>query len=136
MLIVDCSVAIAWVVAERATAVARDILEQPDRLSAPDVFWSECANALWAKTQRGELSDVSAGRALDALLMIGIADIPSRPLANDALRLGRLMRHPVYDAMYLAAALSEDAVVVTLDQRFAAAAETAGYGDRIRLLTA
>lgn len=136
MLIIDASVAIALVIPEHGSAAARRAVESADRLAAPDLIWSECVNVLWLKSRRNEITAREAERALDALLNLGVAVTSASALAKDTLRLARDLQHAAYDCTYLAAAIANQTVIVTLDRKFAAAAQAAGYGDRVRLLTA
>ena len=53
--IVDASVAIKWVVDEPGTEHA--LLLRRDSLAAPDLLVPECANILWKKVRRKELSE-------------------------------------------------------------------------------
>ena len=57
--VVDASIAIKWVVEEAGTTQAL-ALRKNARLIAPDLLVAECANILWKKTQRGELSPEEA----------------------------------------------------------------------------
>ncbi len=54
-LVIDASVAIKWVVEEDGTESAL-ALRQQAKLIAPDLLVPECANILWKKAQRNELS--------------------------------------------------------------------------------
>ncbi len=54
-LVIDASIAIKWVVEEDGTDLAL-ALRQKARLMAPDLIVAECANILWKKVQRKELS--------------------------------------------------------------------------------
>jgi hypothetical protein len=54
-LLIDASVTLKWVVEEDGTDLAL-ALRQKARLMAPDLMVAECANILWKKVQRKELS--------------------------------------------------------------------------------
>jgi predicted nucleic acid-binding protein len=55
-LVIDASIAIKWVVEEAGTDLSL-ALRQKARLMAPDLIVAECANILWKKAQRKELSN-------------------------------------------------------------------------------
>ena len=60
VFVVDASFAIKWVVDEAHTTQA--LLLRRHRLIAPDLLIAECANVLWKKVRRGELTrQVCAG---------------------------------------------------------------------------
>ncbi len=61
-LVVDASIAIKWVVEEEGTPQAL-ALRKSARLIAPDLLVAECANILWKKARRGELSSEEADLA-------------------------------------------------------------------------
>lgn len=115
-LVIDASVAIKWVVEEDGTEFAL-ALRQQARLLAPDLLVAECANILWKKVQRKELSP---DEALLAARLIQSADmelIPSRALMEAATRLAIELDHPAYDCLYLALAIEKACRFVTADQR-------------------
>ncbi len=60
-LVINASVAIKWVVEEPGTDKALELLAF--RLSAPDLLIAECANILWKKVVRRELSAEEASLA-------------------------------------------------------------------------
>ena len=57
-LVIDASVAIKWVIAEHGTREALSLRRH--RLFAPDLLVAECANVLWKKTRRNELTEDEA----------------------------------------------------------------------------
>ncbi len=118
--VIDASVAVKWVIPEALTDQAERILASAEELLAPDLLLVEVANALWKKTERGELSSAEAGRALDIILSSGVVIRPSRPLLSRALVLAGRFAHPVYDCVYLALAEHERATLVTGDERLLA----------------
>ncbi len=54
-LVIDASIAIKWVVEEDGTPQAL-ALRGRTKLIAPELLVAECANILWKKVQRDELS--------------------------------------------------------------------------------
>jgi predicted nucleic acid-binding protein len=95
------------------------------RVSAPDVFALEAANAFRTFAARGALEpDVAAG-ALDDLLALPIRARPGRrprpPGAHAALEL----EVTVYDAAYVIVARGLEGTLVTSDRRLAATYEPA-----------
>ncbi|CAK0765232.1 hypothetical protein CCP3SC1_450011 [Gammaproteobacteria bacterium] len=74
-LIVDASIAVKWVVEEVGTNEAL-ILKHTHRLAAPDLIIAECANILWKKVRRGELSPDEASLAARLLQKANIAKPP------------------------------------------------------------
>jgi predicted nucleic acid-binding protein len=58
-LVVDASIAVKWVVEEEGTLHALALLRQA-KLIAPELLVAECANILWKKVLRDELSEDEA----------------------------------------------------------------------------
>ena len=131
--VIDASVALKWVLDEPGKEAA-DVLLDGDLL-APSLWLIEAANALWKRSQRGELR---AGEAAAMLAELRNAPVTTVPIETDvaaALDIAARLGHPVYDCVYLALALREDAEVVTADRRFvAAAAKDPELAGRVRLL--
>ena len=57
--VVDASVLIKWVMQEEGSDAAIRLIAGPT-LSAPDLLMSECANILWKKVHREELTHEEA----------------------------------------------------------------------------
>ncbi|WP_299653982.1 type II toxin-antitoxin system VapC family toxin [uncultured Jannaschia sp.] len=135
-IVIDASVAIKWVVGEEGSEDAVRLIGGP-RLSAPDLLMSECANILWKKVRRGELTRNEALLAIDLLVRADIELAPTRALASAAMALSLDLDHPAYDCMYLALAVARGDVFVTADRRFVhLVAERGGshLQDRVREL--
>ena len=118
--VVDASVAVKWVVAERDSEAAVRLAEHD--LLAPELLIVEAGNALWSKGRRGELSDVEAADRLEALLVMPVLLVPSPGLAARALDLALGIGLTVYDALYLALAQARGVPLVTADRRLLALA--------------
>jgi predicted nucleic acid-binding protein len=119
-VVVDASVAVKWVIPEVLSDRADALRGRADRLLAPDLLLPEAANALWKKLIRREITAREAAQALDLLMSSGLDLRPAGPLLGRALELGRRLRHPVYDCVYLVLAQREGAALVTADQRLLA----------------
>lgn len=117
-LVVDASVVIKWVVQERGSDDAVRLLDGPT-LVAPDLLVPECANILWKKVHRGELSREEATAAAELLMRADIEPVPTRALMALALRLALDLDHAAYDGTYLALAVDRDISFITADVRFA-----------------
>ena len=113
--VIDASVAIKWVVDESGTEQA--LLLRRHRLVAPDLLVPECANILWKKVRRGELSDAEAILAARLLQRAEIELEPTRGLLESAMKLAIALDHPAYDCIYLALAEALSCAMVTADER-------------------
>jgi predicted nucleic acid-binding protein len=113
---VDAGVAVKWVIEEDDTPRAL-ALRQPARLIAPEMLVAECANILWKKTQRGELSKQEALLAARLLQSSEIELLPTRSLLGATTRMAIKLGHPAYDCLYLALAVENDCRLVTADER-------------------
>ena len=120
--VIDASVAIKWVVTEPGSDLAASLLDGRP-LHAPALMPVEAANALWAMGRRGVLRADEADDALATLRAVPLAPAPPGfdPVPR-ALRLARLLAHPVYDCVYLSLAVELGLPVITADRRFVAAA--------------
>jgi predicted nucleic acid-binding protein len=133
-VIVDASVAVKWFVREALHDEARAFLLRPEPLLAPDILAVEFANAMWAKSRRGDLELPAAQRAIAAVTSRGVPELrPSLPHVARATELAHHLDHPVYDCIYLALGERLDERVMTADRRLHAAAIALG-DDRVELL--
>ena len=76
-LVIDASIAVKWVVEEEGTPQALRLLQR-SKLIAPELLVAECANILWKKVRRDELSNEEA---LLAARLPQSADIELTPFA-------------------------------------------------------
>ena len=112
--VVDASVAIKWVVPETGSEDAVGLLDYS--LTAPDLICAECANILWKKVSRGELSSEEAEIAAQGLENAEISLSSSRANLASALSIAVALDHPADDCIYLALAQSLSLRLVTADQ--------------------
>jgi predicted nucleic acid-binding protein len=115
--VIDASVAIKWIVEEEGTFEALAILEKA-KLSAPDLLIAECANILWKKVRREELSEDEAQIGARLLEQADIEILPTRHMLGSATSLAVELDHPAYDCIYLALAVERDWQFATADERF------------------
>jgi predicted nucleic acid-binding protein len=132
-LVIDASVAIKWVVEELGTAEALALRRY--RLSAPDLLVPECANILWKKVRRKELSEAEALLAARLLEQAEVDLAPMRRLLEPAIRLALALDHPAYDCLYLALAQSTGCDFVTADERLCTKVREHGLSVRTLSLT-
>jgi predicted nucleic acid-binding protein len=115
-LVIDASIAVKWVVEEDGTPEAL-MLRRQAKLIAPDLLMAECANILWKKVQRDELSKEEALLAARLLQGAEIELLPTRSSMEAATRIAIELDHPAYDCLYLALAIENGCKFVTADQR-------------------
>jgi len=87
------------------------------KLIAPDLLIAECANILWKKVQRNELSKEEALLAARLLQGAEIELLPTRSSMEAATRIAIELDHPAHDCVYLALAIDNDCKFVTADER-------------------
>jgi predicted nucleic acid-binding protein len=114
-LVVDASVAVKWVVPEpdttRATALRNHYL------IVPDLIFAECANILWKKLRRGDLTKEQAGAAARTLETTDLVIVSAKAYVARAVAISAELDHPAYDAIYLAVAEAFGLRLVTADHR-------------------
>jgi len=130
--VIDASVAIKWVIEEPGTKKALSLRHH--RLLAPDLLVPECANILWKKVRRKELSSNEAGLAARLLARADIELEPTRPLFERAVELAIALDHPAYDCTYLALAEVHGCDFVTADETLSRKTSVAGFASRILVL--
>ncbi|MBV8119288.1 MAG: type II toxin-antitoxin system VapC family toxin [Alphaproteobacteria bacterium] len=133
-LIIDASVAIKWVVPEPETRQALALRRH--RLFAPDLLVAECANVLWKKVRRSELTPKEAEMAARLLEHTDVELAPMRQLLEAATTLALVLDHPAYDCIYLALAERLSCDFVTADQRLQAKTLPTGYKSKVIALAA
>ena len=133
--VLDASVAVRWVVPERGSETAAELLDQPIAWLAPRLMLIECAAALRRKIMARELRTEHGVQALDTLLQ-AVADgvlrlAEDEDLVTSALMLALELGHKVPDCLYLALAEREGAGLVTADRRLHDLARTRGVIARL-----
>jgi len=116
-LVIDASIAVKWVVEEDGTSEALT-LRRRAKVIAPELLVAECANILWKKVQRDELSNDEALLAARLLQAADIEFLPTRSLLEVATEIAIELNHAAYDCLYLALAAERDCRFVTADESF------------------
>ena len=133
-IVVDASVALKWVLSEPGSDAATALREE--ELIAPVLWLAEAANGLWRAVRAGQLTADDARDLFAELENAPVIPLEMEPHLGRALRIATESNHPIYDCIYLAAALHHDTYVVTADCRFAAIGNRSEMTGRIRLLGA
>jgi predicted nucleic acid-binding protein len=115
--VIDASIALKWVVEEDGTAEALT-LRRHAKLIAPELLAVECANILWKKVQREELSTAEASLAARLLQAADVEFLPTLHLLEAATQIAIELDHPAYDCLCLALAAEQDCRFVTADNHF------------------
>jgi predicted nucleic acid-binding protein len=126
-LIVDASVAAKWYLAETNSDRAQRLVEEGHEHIAPDILLAEVGNTLFKAWSRGAIDDANMDASLSQLPTVFASLWPIRDLVADALVISRILRHPVYDCIYLALAWRTNILVVTADERFLRVAQAAAW---------
>lgn len=127
ILVVDASVAIAWIATDERSAYADAALEAcgSDPAVVPALWYWEIANTLSVFERKGRLND--AVRLYESLLeyipFAAESVIDRKARGIEELRLAKIHALTIYDAAYLATAKSTNVTLATLDTRLAKAAK-------------
>ncbi|MGH6785872.1 MAG: type II toxin-antitoxin system VapC family toxin [Novosphingobium sp.] len=130
-MIIDASVGVKWVVTEDDTELALRLLDL--ELMVPALFHAEVANALWKKSMLQQIAISEVLPQLPKLRLIA-SEIDDGEYIASALEIATELRHPVYDCLYLAAAMALDEIVVTADARFLRKVAKTRYEKHVRSL--
>ena len=120
--VVDASVGIKLFVKEDLSDVAESIFlmaasSSEARRYVPDLFFVECANALWKYVYRCSYSEKDAHRNLSGLFALDLARISTPTVVPAALKIAAAHAISVYDACYVATASLVGAPLITADER-------------------
>lgn len=134
MIVIDASVVVKVLTGEiGGEAALENVAAERDRL-APDWVQIEVASAIAKKVNLGELTRVGAEAALRKVSEVVTEVVPSRELIDRAFELSLILRHAIYDCMYLALAERLQCVLVTADAKFVRAVGASQLRDSVRML--
>src|SRR4051794_29802624 len=112
--IIDASVVLKWVLDEEDSDIAASLADW--ELAAPDLLMAECANVLWTKVRKKELTPEEVIERVQLLQSAPVELVPLETLVKEATRIALQLSHPVYDCIYLALAAHRDLPLVTADR--------------------
>ena len=132
MIVIDASLALAWLFNEDRASEADAVLiaAVSEGLAVPPLFWLEVANALRTRMRRGLINEafrngaLARVRALGATT-VGASDAPDQVL-DRTITLSDRYNLTIYDASYLELALRLPAPLKTFDEALGKAAVAAG----------
>lgn len=125
-LVVDASVAVKWFLPEPASDRAEALRDHPGPLVAPDLILLEVGNVLIQAARRGDVPFADMQEAITRLAAGPVRLTRASDIIAEALAIAGRHGGTVYDAVYIAAAKSLDAALVTDDQEMAAISRAAG----------
>ena len=130
--VVDVSVAVKWFVPEIREVQAASLLDDQNRLLAPDLIYSEFANIIWKKTYlRSELSASQGTHIINNFPNAPLQIFSSADLFSYAFDLACETGRTAYDCMYLALALAHDEALITDDERFYNSLRNTSYASSV-----
>lgn len=119
VIVADASIVMPALVGIGAAGHAARARIRDEKIVAPDILYLEVASVLRKMVRAGPLTATTAETALADLAALPITTIAHRPLLR---RIWQLRNNfSSYDAAYVATAESFDAVMLTADERLAAA---------------
>jgi len=130
MIVLDASAVVEWLLGlPLADEVERRLAATGETRHAPYLLQVEVAQAMRRYVRAGDVAPARGAQALDDLADLDVVLYPHHPLLDAMWRLRDNLT--MYDAAYIALALSLDAPLLTLDARVAAAP---GHGALIDLV--
>ena len=124
LFVVDASVAAKWILPgedepyrEEAIRLLERYVEGEVRFLVPDLFWPELANILWKCSRVGRIDANQATTGLKGLRDLSFPNLAANELIEDALEIALITGRTVYDSLYVAAAISRGAALITADER-------------------
>ncbi|MGA2392571.1 MAG: type II toxin-antitoxin system VapC family toxin [Candidatus Lustribacter sp.] len=129
ILVIDASVAIAWIAADQRSGYAEAVLAAcaSDRAVVPALWRWEIANTLVMLERRGRLTDAAAVySSVTRHLPLDADGEATESRSLDEINIAQRHQLSVYDAAYLALAKSRGLPLATLDTQLARAATAEG----------
>jgi predicted nucleic acid-binding protein len=123
-LVVDASVVIKWLPPFQQEPLASEAEKLLDRweqtvveLIAPDLIWTEIANAHCRAVRQNKCSSGDAQASLAVMHEQELLTVPSEQLIDLALRIALQHGRTAYDSLYVALAVTLKSELVTADER-------------------
>ncbi|MBK9126327.1 MAG: type II toxin-antitoxin system VapC family toxin [Phycisphaerales bacterium] len=118
MIVVDASVAVKWLLPEDGAEQARELLAGSEPLLVPSIANVEVPGAVLRKLRAGLIDEPEARECIalwNDLLRENIRAVPVEELIDSAVRIAMSCKYPLTDCLYVAAASTLDATLVTAD---------------------
>lgn len=119
--VVDSSVAAKFVLPEidsdKAIQLRDEFLTGMHDLIAPDIFPAELAHTLTRAERQNRITPGEAERLWQAVMIIGIVQVPYFPLSLRALQRSSSVKMGFYDCVYLVVAERENCKFITADDK-------------------
>jgi len=126
-VVLDANAAVEVALEGKAAGLLSAVLAQSEEVIAPELLVPEIVNAVWKYHQFAEFDLGKCEKILE--LAVGLVDrlISHRAIYREAFALSRAQKsRAAYDMFYLALALREDALLLTLDGTLKKEARRAG----------
>lgn len=122
MIVVDANVCLKWFIPEVGMAEAFRVLRSGQKLVGPWILKDEVVSGLVRRVRREELSVTEAREGvtdwLRELQLETVHLIEDQRILTEAAEIGFEIKHPLYDCIYLALAMSLNAPLITADKPF------------------
>ncbi len=115
--VVDASIVAKWFFLEEHSEACGQLISAVNQLLAPDLVWSEVGSVLWKRFRRGEITTEETTQLVADFLRMPIETVPAHDLLGSAIEIALATGLTVYDAMYLALAISRGCQMVTADEK-------------------
>jgi predicted nucleic acid-binding protein len=127
--VIDASVAVKWFFEEEHTDAAERILDDANRLHAPDFLLLEADNVVAKRLRRREIDRRTGNQIRRALRRMPLQFHPFAPLLEPAFEIATITGRSQYDCLYVALAELIDAPVITADRRLLVGLATGPFAD-------
>ena len=131
LLVLDASVAVKWFLLaeepfkDRAMQLLAQSQDGKIDFVIPDLFWAELGNVLCKAVRQGRSTTRDAEESLRKAKKMELLAVSSAELIEEAFDIARRHNRSFYDSIYVALAVSRQAILVTADEKLANA--TAAY---------
>lgn len=122
--VLDASAAVGIVMQQPQAAHLVSYLEEASLVLAPDLFVSVVCNVFWKYRKADLLEQAEVKRSLSQALELPDRIEAASSCYQEAFALALRHQHPFYDALYLVLARRHNALLLTIDKRLSALAET------------
>jgi len=126
VLVVDASVAAKWLLpaaqetfVDAANRLFAEEVQCSVELIVPDLFWIEIGNILWKAVRKERFTRAQAEESMETARMWAFPTFSASLLLSKALAISVQYDRSFYDSIYLALAASENATLITADERLA-----------------